>query len=142
MFKMQRVHIFQADVEDKPGGTAAKLKALAAAGAHLEYVTSERSGKPGVGHLLVAPRQVKGEMELVKQTGFHEVQEPIVMRFEGDDTSGLGSRVTLAWESAGINLHGLTMAVVAGKFVGYATFDQADDANKAAVLLSEMGSQG
>ena len=142
MFKMQRVHVFQADVEDKPGGTATKLKALAESGAHLEYVTSERSGNPGVGVLLVAPRQVKGEMELVKKAGFHEVQEPIVMRFEGDDTTGLGSRVTLAWEAAGINLHGLTMAVVSGKFVGYATFDQADDANKAAVLLSEMGTKG
>jgi len=142
MFKMQRVHLFQADVDDKPGGTAAKLKALATAGAHLEYVTSERSATPGVGVLLVAPRQVKAEMELVKKAGFHEVQEPIVMRFEGDDTAGLGSRVTLAWEEAGINLHGLTMAVVSGKFVGYATFDHADDANKAAVLLSEMGTKG
>ena len=141
MFKMQRVHVFQADVEDKPGGTAAKLKVLAEAGAHLEYVTSERSEKPGVGQLLIAPRQVKGEMELVKKVGFHEVQEPIVMRFEGDDSSGLGSRVTLAWEAAGINLHGLMMAVVSGKFVGYATFDRADDANRAAVLLSEMGTK-
>lgn len=142
MFKMQRVHVYKASVEDKPGGTAVKLKALAQAGAHLEYVTSERSCTPGVGELLVAPRQVKAEMDLVRKSGFHEVQEPIVMRFEGDDSSGLGSRVTLAWEEAGINLHGLTMAVVSGKFVGYATFDHADDANKAAVLLSEMGSKG
>lgn len=142
MFKMQRVHVYKADVEDKPGGTAVKLKALAEAGAHLEYVSSERSGTAGMGELLVAPRQVKAEMDLVKKAGFHEVQEPIVMRFEGDDSTGLGSRVTLAWETAGINLHGLMMAVVAGKFVGYATFDHADDANKAAVLLSEMGAKG
>jgi hypothetical protein len=88
MFKMQRVHVYKADVEDKPGGTASRLKALAEAGAHLEYVSSERSGTPGVGELLVAPRQVKAEMDLVKKAGFHEVQEPIVMRFEGQPGDG------------------------------------------------------
>ena len=143
MFKMYRVHVYHAAVDDKPGGTAAKLKVLAEAGVHLEYVHSERNpDKPGSGDLYVAPKQVKGEFDLTRKSGFHEVQEPIVMRFEGDDSSGLGSRVTLAWEAAGINLHGLMMAVVAGKFVGYATFDHADDANKAAVLLSDLGTKG
>jgi hypothetical protein len=141
MFKMFRVHVYTATVEDKPGGTAAKLKTLAEAGVHLEYVHSERTEKPGLGELIVAPRQVKGEMELVKKSGFHEVQEPIVMKFEGDDKTGLGGRVTMEWEKAGINLHGLMMAVANGKFVGYAQFDHADDANKAAHLLAQLGSQ-
>ena len=42
-FKMQRVHVFHAEVEDKPGGISGKLKKLAEAGAHLEYVYSQRS---------------------------------------------------------------------------------------------------
>jgi hypothetical protein len=142
MFKMYRVHVYHSLVEDKPGGTAIKLKALAEAGVHLEYVHSERAeGKPGFGELFVAPRQVKSEMDLVKKCGFHEVQEPIVMRFEGDDKTGLGGRVTMEWEKAGINLHGLMMAVMNGKFIGYAQFDHADDANKAAHLLAQLGSQ-
>jgi hypothetical protein len=142
MFKMTRIHVFQCEVADKPGGTAAKLKSLADSGAHLEYVYSERSAnKPGVGELFVAPRQQKSELDLVKNAGFHEVQEPIVMRFEGDDKTGLGSRVTAAWETAGINLHGLMMAVLNGKFVGYATFDTANDANHAATILAEIGTQ-
>ena len=54
-FKMVRVHLFHAEVEDKPGGAAAKLKKLAEAGAHLEYVYSQRSvTKPGMGELYVA----------------------------------------------------------------------------------------
>lgn len=142
MFKMQRVHVYHSPVEDKPGGTAARLKALAELGVHLEYVHSERAdGKAGVGDLYVAPRQVKADMDLVKQAGFHEVQEPIVMRFEGDDKTGLGGRVTMEWEMAGINLHGLMMTVTNGKFIGYAQFDHADDANKAAHLLAELGSK-
>lgn len=142
MFKMYRVHVYHTMVDDKPGGTATKLKTLAEAGVHVEYVHSERAdGKPGLGELFVAPRQVKAEMDLVKKAGFHEVQEPIVMRFEGDDKTGLGGRVTMEWEKAGINLHGLMMAVMNGKFVGYAQFDHADDANKAAHLLAQIGSQ-
>ena len=142
MFRMKRVHVYQCEVDDIPGGTAAKLKALALAGAHLEYVHSERSAtKPGAGELLVAPTQTKAEMDLVKSVGFREVQKPTVMRFEGDDKTGLGGRVTLAWEAAGINLHGLMMAVVNGKFVGYATFDSSDDANTAATILAEIGTK-
>ncbi len=142
MFRMKRVHVYQCEVDDVPGGTAEKLKALALAGAHLEYVHSERSAtKPGAGELLVAPTQTKAEMDLVKSVGFREVQKPTVMRFEGDDKTGLGGRVTLAWEAAGINLHGLMMAVVNGKFVGYATFDSSDDANTAATILAEIGTK-
>ena len=142
MFRMKRVHVYQCEVDDVPGGTAAKLKALALAGAHLEYVHSERSAtKAGAGELLVAPAQTKTEMDLVKSVGFREVQKPTVMRFEGDDKAGLGGRVTLAWEAAGINLHGLMMAVVNGKFVGYATFDSSDDANTAATILAEIGTK-
>ena len=32
-FKMQRVHVFHAEIEDKPGGISAKLKKLAEGGA-------------------------------------------------------------------------------------------------------------
>jgi hypothetical protein len=139
-FKMQRVHLFHAEVDDKPGGTAAKLKRLAEAGAHLEYVYSQRSlNKPGVGDLYVAPLTGSGELAAAKAAGLHEVSEPIVMRVEGDDKAGLGGRVTQAWEMAGINLHGLVMSVISGKFVGYATFDSVADANRAATILAELG---
>lgn len=139
-FKMQRVHLFHAEVEDKPGGAAAKLKKLAEAGAHLEYVYSQRSlAKPGMGDLYVAPIVGTGELAAAKAVGLQEVPEPIVMRVEGDDKAGLGGRVTQAWEMAGINLHGLVMSVISGKFVGYATFDSVADANRAATILAELG---
>jgi hypothetical protein len=142
MYKMYRVHVFQSNVDDRPGGTADKLKLLADAGVHLEYVHSERGDlTPAHGLLVVAPRQVKSEMDICKNHGFRELPEPIVMRFEGDDKTGLGQRVTMEWEKAGINLHGLMMAAVNGKFVGYAHFDHTSDANKAAELLAILGSK-
>jgi predicted amino acid-binding ACT domain protein len=142
-FKMQRVPIYHAEVDDKPGGIAAKLKKLAEAGAHLEYVYSQRSlSKPGVGDLYVAPLHGVGEVNAAKGVGLHEVSEPIVMRVEGDDKAGLSGRLTQSWEMAGINLHGLVMSVLNGKFVGYVTFDTPTDANRAATILAELGSAG
>jgi hypothetical protein len=139
-FKMQRVHVFHAEVEDKPGGISSKLKTLAEAGAHLEYVYSQRSAsKPGMGDLYVAPLVGQAELGAAKKAGLHEVGEPIVMRVEGDDKAGLSGRLTQAWELAGINLHGLVLSVVGGRFVGYATFDSVADANKAATILAELG---
>ena len=65
-FKMQRVHVFHAEVEDEPGGISGKLKKLAEAGAHLEYVYSQRSAeKQGVGDLYVAPLHGVNELALV-----------------------------------------------------------------------------
>jgi hypothetical protein len=140
-FKMQRVHVYHAEVEDKPGGISSRLKKLAEAGAHLEYVYSQRSvTKAGVGDLYVAPLQGNGEIAAARAAGLHEVGEPIVMRVEGDDKSGLSGRLTQAWELAGINLHGLVMSVVGGKFIGYITFDTVTDANRAATILAELGS--
>jgi predicted amino acid-binding ACT domain protein len=139
-FKMQRVHVFHSEVEDKPGGIAGMLKKLAEAGAHLEYVYSQRSiTKVGMGDLYVAPLHGNGELAAARSAGLHEVNEPIVMRVEGDDKTGLGGRLTQAWEIAGINLHSLVMSVIGGRFVGYVTFDSVSDANKAATILAELG---
>lgn len=139
-FKMQRVHVYHTEVKDEPGGIAAKLKHLADAGAHLEYVYSQRSDRrPGYGDLYVAPITGTGVLAAAKAAGLSETAEPIVMRVEGDDKSGLGGRLTVAWESAGINLHGMVMAAIGTKFVGYVTFDSIADANKAATILAEIG---
>lgn len=142
-FKMQRVHVFHSEVPDRPGGIALKLKACAEAGAHLEYVYSQRSAtKTGTGDLFVAPlNATPAESAALKKAGMHEVNEPVVMRVEGDDKTGLGGRLAAAWEMAGINLHGMTMAALGTKFVGYVTFDTPADGNKAAEILAELGTK-
>lgn len=141
-FKMSRVEVYHTEVSDAPGGIAAKLKPLAEAGAHLEYVYSQRScTKEGMGDLYVAPITGNALKEAAQGVGLRRTGEPIVMRVEGSDKSGLGGRLTLEWEKAGINLHGMVMAAIEGRFVGYVTFDTADDANRAAQILAELGTR-
>ena len=139
-FKMDRVHVWSGEVEDKAGGTASKLAFLAQAGANLEYIFTKRlPTKPGKGVLYVAPISGPALVAAAKTAGLTETDDPVVHRVEGDNEAGLAHRVTQKWAEAGISFQGLTLAVVDKKFIGYAAFDSVADANKAAKILAEQG---
>jgi hypothetical protein len=139
-FKMDRVHVWATEVHDEPGGVAARLSKLDDAGADLEYVYTQRlPDKPGHGILYVAPLTGVSQLKAAKAAGLHEVNDPIVMRIEGDNIAGLAHRLKHAWAAAGINLHGSIMTVIGTKFVGFVTFDSVEDANKSARILAEVG---
>ncbi len=139
-FKMDRIHVWSGEVEDRPGGTASKLAALAQAGANLEYIFTKRlPHKPGKGILYVAPISGPTQITAAKTAELSETQDPVVHRIEGDNEAGLAHRVLQKWAEAGISFQGLTMSVVGEKFIGYAAFDTINDANKAAQILAEQG---
>ena len=141
-FRLDRVHVWAGEVEDKAGGVAGKLAALAQAGANLGFVyTQRRPDKPGFGILYVAPLTGPDQLKAAKAAGLHEVHNPVVLRVEGDNEAGLAGRLTQQWAIAGISFQGLTMAVMNGKFVGYAMFDSVTDSNKAATILADLRTQ-
>lgn len=137
-FKWDRVHVWSGEVADQAGGTASKLAFLAQAGANLEYIFTQRlANKPGSGVLYVAPVTGPAQVRAARAAGLHEVEYPIVHRIEGDNEAGLGHLVTQKWALANVSFHGLSMAVLGSKFVGYATFDSVADANRAAQILAD-----
>lgn len=139
-FRLDRVHVWAGEVEDRAGGVASKLAVLAEAGANLAFVfTQRRPDKPGYGMLYVAPLTSSEQVKAAKSIGLHEVHEPIVIRVEGDNEAGLAHKLTRAWATAGISFHELTMVVMNGKFVGYAAFDTVPDSNRAAEILADLG---
>lgn len=139
-FKWDRVHVWACDVKDEAGGVAEKLSHLAQAGANLEYVFTKRlPNKLGEGVLYVAPVTGPAQVRAAKSAGMHETDHPVVRRLEGDNEAGLAHLLTKQWAIAGISLQGLTMAVVANQFVGYAAFDSVNDANRAAQILADLG---
>jgi hypothetical protein len=139
-FKMDRVHVWAVEVKDEPGGVSNKLSRLDEAGADLEYVYTQRhADKPGHGTLCVAPIVGLDQVRAAKAVGLNEVNDPIVMRVEGDNTAGLAHRIKHAWALAGINLHGAILTVIGNKFVGYVTFDSVADANRAATIMADVG---
>jgi hypothetical protein len=142
-FKWDRVHLWSGEITDQPGSAAGKLAFLAQAGANLEYIFTQRLvTKPGYGVLYVAPVTGPTQVRAARSAGLNETETPIVRRMEGDNEAGLAHRLTQQWALAGINLQGLTMAVLERKFVGYAVFDSVTDANKAAQILADLGTGG
>lgn len=139
-FKWDRVHVWSAEVEDRPGGCASKLAFLAQAGANLEYIFTKRlPHKPGTGVLYVAPISGPTEVRAARAAGLAESPNPIVHRIEGDNEAGLAHRLTQHWAEAGISFQSLTMAVLGSRFVGYVAFDSVADANLAAQILVDEG---
>src|SRR3954454_3692656 len=140
-FKLDRIHVWAGEVADQAGGVAAKLSALAQAGANLEYIYTRRlEDKPGAGILYVAPVSGPNAVKAARSAGLHEVDTPIVLRVEGDTAAGLAHRLTQQWAVEGLSLHGLMMSVLGDKFVGYVQFDSVADANRAAAILGDLGS--
>lgn len=140
-FKMDRVHVWSGEVEDKAGGTASKLSFLAQAGANLEYIFTKRlPDKPGKGVLYVTPITGQRQVSAARAAGLSETDYPVVHRIQGDNLQGLAHRVTQAWAMAGISFQGLTMAVMNDKFIGYAAFDSVGDANQAAQIFADLAS--
>lgn len=139
-FKMDRVHVWAVEVNDQPGGVAGKLAALDAANIELDYVYTQRHpSKPGIGLVYVAPIVGAESEKAARSAGFTEVNDPVVMRLEGDDDAGLAHKLKHAWAEAGINLHGSILTTLGNKFVGFVTFDSVEDGNKAARILAEVG---
>jgi hypothetical protein len=139
-FKLERVHLWSGEIVDQAGGMASKLAPLAEAGANLEYISTRRQvDKPGTGILYIAPVTGPAQVRATRAAGLVETQNPVVLRVEGDNQAGLAYRLTQQWSLAGINLQGLTMCVLGGKFIGYAAFDSVTDANRAAQILADLG---
>jgi len=142
-FKLDRVHLWSGEVADKPGGVAGKLSLMAQAGANLEFILTRRApDKPGTGILFVAPLTGPVQVRAAKSAGLAETQDPVLLRVEGDNQAGLAHKVTQQWALAGISLQGLTMCVLADKFVGYAAFDTVADSNRAAAILGDLSAAG
>ena len=96
---------------------------------------------PGTGILYIAPVTGPEQIRCAKAVGLREVFSPVIVRVEGDNRAGLAARLTREWALADISFTGLTMTVLGPRFIGYAAFDSPADANKAATILAEIGTE-
>jgi hypothetical protein len=138
--KVSQVDVWAATIEDRPGGMAAKLAALAKAGVNLEFVIARRTPeKPGAGVLFVTPVKGDKQVEAAAKAGFKKADGLHSVRIEAPDAPGLGARSTKALADAGINVRGLSAAAIGGAAVFYLAVDTSADAAKAADILRKLG---
>ena len=137
--KVSRKDTWVASIEDRPGGLAGKLEVLAKAGAQLEFLIARRTPeKPGTGVVFLTPVRGAKQLGAAKNAGVRKSEHLHSVRVEGRDEPGLGTKLTQALAAKGINLRGLSAAVVGKRFVAYLALDTASDANKAAAILKKV----
>jgi hypothetical protein len=131
--------VWAATIEDKPGGMAEKLDALAGAGANLEFIIARRNvDKPGSGTLFITPLKGKKIKEAAEKAGFKQADSMHALRIFCADKLGRGAVISKALADAGINLRGFSGAALGKRAVFNLAFDSPEDAKKAKQILNKI----
>jgi hypothetical protein len=135
----KKVEVWAGEISDQPGGLSRVLSALSEAGADLECVIARRSAeRPGSGVVFLTPVKGRKVQEAAKAVGLMPASNIATLRVEGADKPGLGGKIMAAMSELGINVRGVSAAVVGNKFVAYIGLDSADDAAKAARAIGKI----
>lgn len=133
---VERIDVWAATIDDRPGGVSEVLAALRDAGADLQFVVARRSPEaPGKGVVFVTPLRGDREIRAAAQAGFNVTQTLHSVRVMGRDRPGIGADLATKLAGAGLNLRGLSAAAVGSQFVAYFALDSLEDANKAVEVL-------
>ena len=138
--KVTKMDVWSGEIQDKPGGLADILRQLAATNASLEMVVARRQPeKPGTGIVFLAPVKGRKATAAAALAGLGPATGVAALRVEGTDRPGLGAKMIGAIAEAGINLRGISAAVLGSRFAAYLAFDGPEDAEKAAKVIRAAG---
>jgi hypothetical protein len=137
--KVNRTDTWAATIDDRPGGLAEKLSALAAAGANLEFIIARRAPEQrGSGVVFVTPLKGPKQIKAAEAAGFQKTGSLHSLRVEGPDKPGMGAKLAQALTEAGINLRGLSAAAIGKRHVTHLALDTPQAATKAAAVLRKL----
>jgi len=137
--KATKAEVWAATIEDRAGGAADKLEALAKAGASLEMLLARRTDQPGQGVMFVTPVKGAKAVKAAQAAGFGKPENIHSVRVEGSDKPGLGSKIARALGDAGVSFRGVSAVAIGRTFVSYLACDSAEDAAKAIAVLKKLG---
>ncbi|MBB5467712.1 hypothetical protein HDG32_003835 [Paraburkholderia sp. CI2] len=133
---VERVEVWAATIDDKPGGLAKVLSVLRDAGVDLQFVVARRTPEAaGKGVVFVAPLEGESAIRAATQAGFSVSPSLHSIRVMGLDQLGIIAQLTQMLADGGINLRGVSAAVLGTQFIAYLAVDSLDDAEKAVDLL-------
>jgi hypothetical protein len=137
--KASRHDVWMAIIDDRAGGAAEKLEALAAAGASLEVVLARRTpGHPSQGVLFASPVEGKKVLLAAEQAGFRRAEGIHGVRIEGTDKPGLGAKIARCLADAGISFRGMNAMALGKSFLSFIAVDNVDDAARAVKALRKL----
>ena len=133
---IDRVDVWAASIEDRPGGLAKKLDALAQADIDLEFVNARRApDKPGKGVVFVMPVKGARKIRAAKKAGFEKTISLHGIRIATGNKPGFSSELAQKIADAGINLRAFSGASISNRAIFYLAFDTDADVNKVLRLI-------
>ncbi len=93
--------------------------------------------EPGTGVVFLAPLRGDDEVSAAGMLGFDVTGSVHSVRVQGDNEPGAAAELTEKLAAAGINLRGLTAAVMGTRFIMYIGLDSPADAAKVIDLLQQ-----
>jgi len=133
---VERVNVWVAAIRDEVGGLAHLLTGLRQAGADLDFIIARRTPeKPGTGVVFVTPLRGDREIAAAVELGFNVTNSVQSVRIEGENRPGVAAKLAGKLAAAGINLRGLSAAVIGSRFIIYIGLDTPEDAIEAADIL-------
>ena len=135
---VERVDVWAASIEDVPGSLAQMLTILRKVGADFDFIVARRSpDKPGKGVVFVAPLSGYTDVTAAEDLGFNIMHSVHSVRIEGENKPGIAAELTEKLAAEGINLRGLSAAVVGTRFILYIGLDTSEDAKKVLNILQQ-----
>lgn len=136
---VNRTDVWAATIDDKPGGLAEKLGALAEAGANLGFILARRTPEQrGQGVVFVSPLKGNKQIRAADVAGFQKTNSLHLLRVDTANTAGLGAKLTRAVAKGGVNLRGVCAAVLGRRTVIYLAVDTAKQAAKVTGVLRKL----
>ena len=137
--KASRNDVWMTVIDDRAGGAAEKLEALAKAGADLEVVFARRTPEhPGQGILFAGPIEGAKVKRAAEEAGFKRPESMHGIRVEGADKPGLGAKIARCLADQGVSFRGMQASVVGKNFLSFLVLDSEDDAAKAVKALRKL----
>lgn len=139
---VERADVWSASIADRTGGLSWLLKGMDEAGADFNFIIARRTPEnPGSGVVFVTPIRGDREVKAASTLGFSLTRSVDAVRYEADNKPGATARLTELLADAGINIRGLSVAVIGTRFVAYIGFDSPSDAEKAIGIFQDAGAE-
>lgn len=132
MFTVEKMDVWCAKMDDRPGALKDKLEHLAMAGADLGFIIARRiHEEPGKGLVFLTPIKGEKQMAAARAIGFKTTDTLHSLRVEGPDEPGLAYRISARLAQEAINVRGVSAASLGNEFVMFLAFDTAAEAERA-----------
>lgn len=136
-FEIEKVDIWVGELSDRPRALMKMLQALTQAGANLEFVIARRERR-GRAVVFMAPIRGAAQLRAAEEVGLAKAPRMHTLRIVGPNEVGLGERITRALADEGLNLRGLSAAVIGERAVTYIRLANGDHVQRARRALKRV----